>query len=189
MPVPRGHALLQRTDPNVEAVARFVLDAALNPRLAPQLRPASRCGVLRTRQVTTRTTLLLVRYRFRLELPSRTGLRTLIAEHAGLIAFRGSGDSLTQVGEEDTQRLVAATADANVPPDQARDFAQRALDSLDTLIPLVDARGEQLAEHLRDSHRRVRAATGDMKRGLTVTLQRPADVLGVYVYLPAGGAR
>ncbi len=40
---------------------------------------------------------------------------------------------------------------------------------------------------LLDAHRRVRAGAGAARRGLTVSAQRPVDVLGVYVYLPAAG--
>jgi hypothetical protein len=67
-PVPRGQALLARTDPHVEAIARHVLDAALDPTL--EGRVASRAGVARTKAVTQRTTLLLVRFRFHLDLPA-----------------------------------------------------------------------------------------------------------------------
>lgn len=189
LPAARGHAVLHRTDPHVEALARFVLDAALDGQLAGDLRPARRCGVLRTRSVATRTTLLLVRYRFHLALPSRTGERTMVAEDAALLAFRGSGDAPQWLADDEVRRLVDATADANVAPDQARDFAERAVARLDALAAALDDYGDELAERLRDSHRRVREATGELKRGLAVTAQKPADVLGVYVYLPSGGPR
>ena len=47
----------------------------------------------------------------------------------------------------------------------------------------------RLADELLESHRTVRAGAGAARRGLSVTAQKPADILGVYVYLPiAGGA-
>src|SRR5690606_22808371 len=61
-PVKRGEAALVRTDATVNTIARFVLDAALDPKLDDWQRPARRCGVIRTTAVPTRTTLLLVRY-------------------------------------------------------------------------------------------------------------------------------
>jgi len=188
LPVPRGDAVLHRTDPNVESVARFVLDAALDPTLPAALRPARRCGVIRTRAVEVRTTLLLVRYRFHLTLPSRTGERTLVAEDAALIAVQGSGEDLVSLDDDAVRRLVGATADANLAPDAARDFAERALRTVDGLGPVLDERGDQLASRLLDAHRRVRQSSLDVRRGLAVQVQRPADVLGVYVYLPAGPA-
>lgn len=184
----RGDAVLHRTDPNVEALARFVLDAALDPTLPTALRPARRCGVIRTRAVAVRTTLLLVRYRFHLTLPSRNGERTLVAEDAALIAVQGSGEDLVSLDDDAARRLVGATADANVAPDAARDFAERALRTVDSLGPVLDERGDQLAARLVDAHRRVRQSSQDVRRGLAVQVQRPADVLGVYVYLPAAPA-
>ena len=46
---------------------------------------ARRCGVIRTSAVTTRTTLLLVRYRYQLSLPGRYGNAVLIAEDARVL--------------------------------------------------------------------------------------------------------
>ena len=46
-----------------------------------------------------------------------------------------------------------------------------------------------LADRLREAHSRVREAGGQrVRRQVTVHAQKPADVLGVYVYLPGGGA-
>ena len=67
---PREHALL-RTDLLVKDLARYVLDAALDPEMTRQPSPARRSGVIRTSGVTARTTLLLARYRFHVTLPGR----------------------------------------------------------------------------------------------------------------------
>jgi superfamily II DNA or RNA helicase len=186
-PVPRGAALLTRTDPVVEALAQHVLDTALDPNLPGAQRPARRCGVIRTDSVLARTTLLLVRFRFHLTLPSRTGERPLVAEDAHLLAYHGSATNPDWLDDEQARQLVHTTATANVPIDQARTFIGSALDALPALTPALDKRGHQLAEQLRDSHRGVREAAGVVRRGLKVTAQRPADVLGVYVYLPVPG--
>ena len=65
----------------------------------------------------------------------------------------------------------------------------RALEALPGSQSYIDEYGEELATRLRDAHRRVRQTSGDVVRGLKVRAQKPADVLGVYVYLPAGDAR
>ena len=62
------------------------------------------------------------------------------------------------------------------------------LDSIDDLTPHLDDHGDLLAERTVESHRRVRQAAGEIRRGLSVKVERPADVLGVYVYLPEAGA-
>ena len=81
LPVPRRHAHLDRTDGCVTAVARYVLDTALDP-LAPGPRPARRCGVVRTAAVQRRTTLLLARFRFTVTLPVGGARRDVVAEDA-----------------------------------------------------------------------------------------------------------
>lgn len=190
LPAPRRHALLARTDPTVEALSRHVLDAALDPALDPGARPARRAGVVRTGAVAVRTTLLLSRFRFHLDLPSRAGVRQVVAEDARVHAFRGTPEAPQWLPPEEVDRLLTAAPDANVPADQARDLAERALSRLGALMPDLERRADVLADELLASHRRVRAGAGAQRRGLRVTAQKPVDVLGVYLYLPvaAGGA-
>jgi len=100
------------------------------------------------------------------------------------MAFRGSPNSPEWLGDEEVAELLTATADANVPADQARDLAARVMDHLDALNPVLNNRADALADELLESHRRVRAGAGAAKRGLAVRAQKPVDILGVYVYLP-----
>ena len=181
--VARGEAALVRTDPVVGALAGYVLNAALDPQ-AGGPRPARRCGVIRTRAVAVRTTLLLVRYRFHLTLPSRVGERQLVAEDARLLAFTGSPDSAGWLPPEQALALLQVGADANTDPGFAERTAARVLDRLDGMSAHLDEYGEQLATELLASHRRVRGASGEIIRGVQVIVQKPADVLGAYVYLP-----
>jgi superfamily II DNA or RNA helicase len=183
-PVPRGDALLVRTDPAVEAVAQYVLDSALDPMIPEALRPARRCGVLRTAAVQRRTTLLLVRFRFHLVTPTPHGERPVVAEEAWVLGFRGSPTDPQWLEDAEVVELLDATPGANTPPEQARQFVQRALDGLPAIAPALDAAADQLAEELLASHRRVREAAGVVRRGLRVAAQKPVDVLGVYVHLP-----
>ncbi|MFC3520118.1 helicase-related protein [Streptomonospora nanhaiensis] len=186
---PRGEVALARTDPAVAAIARFVLDAALDNRIPGWQRPARRCGVIRTSGVPRRTTLLLVRYRFQLRLPTRDGgLREQVAEDARALAFRGSPADPEWLSDDEAAALFALRADGNIEPEFARDSAARVIDRLPDLLRHVDEAGGRLAARLRESHRRARGAAGARRRGLQVTAQRPADVLGVYVYLPLPSA-
>lgn len=200
-PAPRKHALLARTDPCVEALARFVMDSSLDGTVDPTSRPARRAGVMRTAAVTARTTLLLVRFRFHLEIPTNDGVRPLIAEDARLVAFTGPPDAATWLPDDAAAALLTVTPSGNVPADQARTLTERVVEKLPTVDAHLDATADRLAAELLESHRRVRAGAGAARRGLRVTAQKPADVLGVYVYLPvpagqpapshvaAGGAR
>ncbi|MFF3442544.1 DEAD/DEAH box helicase [Streptosporangium sp. NPDC002721] len=185
--VARGEAALVRTDPVVGALAGYVLNAALDAK-AEGPRPARRCGVIRTNAVGDRTTLLLVRYRFHLTLPSRSGERELVAEDARLLAFEGSPANAVWLPAEKALGLLDATADENTAPAFGERTMSRVLDGLPAIKARLEAYGEELADELLASHRRVRSASGEIVRGVDVTAQKPADILGVYVYLPASGA-
>ncbi|GGU87521.1 ATP-dependent helicase HepA [Streptomyces filipinensis] len=181
--IARGEAALVRTDPAVGALASYVLDSALDAR-TPGPRPARRCGVVTTDAVATRTTLLLVRYRFHLTLPSRTGERQLVAEDARLLAFEGMPSRARWLDDDAATALLAARATANTHEQLARNHITRALDGLPDLTAHLTGYGTRLAAELDASHRRVRRANEEIVRGLKVVPQEPADVLGVYLYLP-----
>ncbi|MER6141527.1 DEAD/DEAH box helicase [Streptomyces sparsogenes] len=181
--IARGEAALVRTDPAIGAIASYVLDSALDAN-TPGPRPARRCGVVTTDAVTIRTTLLLVRYRFHLTLPSRTGERQLVAEDARLLAYEGMPARARWLDEEAATALLAARAAANTHEQLARNQITRALDGLPDLSAHLTEYGTRLAAELDASHRRVRKANEEIVRGLKVVPQEPADVLGVYVYLP-----
>ncbi|GGS47069.1 helicase-related protein [Actinokineospora fastidiosa] len=191
LPVPHRHAHLDRTDASVAAVARYVLDSALDPKV-PGPRPARRCGVMRTDAVAKRTTLLLVRFRLHLTLPARTGKRPMVAEEARVLAFQGKPADPVWLDADEVERVLAGRPSGNVAPDLARDDVERAIAQLDAVMPHLNAEAEATASRLHDSHVRVRRATrqaGVSK--IDVRANTPVDVLGVYVYLPAvaGGAR
>jgi superfamily II DNA or RNA helicase len=181
--VARGEAALVRTDPVVGALASHVLNAALDSR-AEGARPARRCGVITTDAVSTRTTLLLVRYRFHLTLPSRNGERQLVAEDARLLAFEGAPRNAVWLPHERAAELLDATASGNTDPHFGKRTMTRILDQLPDANGYLETYGEELAAELHAAHRRVRAASGEIVRGLSVTAEESADVLGAYVYLP-----
>ena len=188
LPVPPREAYLDRTDPNVAAIARYLLESALDPAIPAWLRPARRCGVMRTRAVDRRTTLLLARFRMHLELPGRDGPRQVVAEDAQVLAYRGRAGQAEWLGPAEVQALLAAQPSGNVPPDQAIDFADQAVADLPAVSVHLDTTADALAKRLREDHIRVREASGQhARRQIAVRAQKPADVLGVYVYLPGTG--
>ncbi|WP_405014101.1 DEAD/DEAH box helicase [Kitasatospora sp. NBC_01539] len=182
--VARGESALVRTDPAVGALAGYVLNAALDREIPEPHRPARRCGVVRTHAVTTRTTLLLVRYRFHLTLPSRSGEKQLVAEDARLLAFEGSPANATWLTPDQATALLDAGPDENTAPAFAESTIERVLDGLPDVMDELERQGDALAAELRDSHTRVRKEADQIRRGLKVIAQKPADILGVYVYLP-----
>ena len=167
-------------------MAGYVLNSALDGN-ADGPRPARRCGVIRTRSVTSRTTALLVRYRFHLTLPTRAEQRQIVAEDVRVLAFSGSAANAAWLDPEHAVALLDAEADENTDPGFAKRTMRRILDDLDAVQPHLDDYGDELAAELLASHRRVRQASGEIVRGVRVTAQKPADILGAYVYLPVSG--
>lgn len=184
--VTRGEAALVRTDPVVAALATYVLNSALEETADDTRRPARRCGVIRTAAVTIRTTVLVVRYRFHLSLRSRSGSRELVAEDTRVFGFEGAPAETAWLSTDAALALLSAEAALNTDPLLGERTMTRILDGLPEKVgSYLDDRGVELAEHLRDSHRRVRSAYGEIIGGVEVKAQPGADILGVYVYLPA----
>lgn len=192
LPAPRGTAVLNRTDPRVAAIARYTLDAALDPALPDNARPARRCGVITTRDVDAITVALLVRFRTHLHLPGRDRITTHLAEEARVLAFTATGAGPTWLTPDQVDTLLAAHPTENTPRDTATNTATAILRALPSLQPHLETQAHDIADELRDAHTSVRqAARGDRAgtlgiRGLDVAPQLPVDVLGVYIYRPVG---
>jgi hypothetical protein len=181
LPVRDGELYLSRTHPLVEGLATHVLDAALDP-LGEAV--ARRCGVIRTRQVTRRTTLLLLRYRFHIVTEAGGTEGTQLAEDRGLAAFAGAPSSAEWLPPAAAEDLLTATPDANIPPDQARIFLERVIGEFDLVRQRLDELARERGEALLQAHLRVRDAARRRSVRHRVEAHLPPDMLGIYVYLP-----
>lgn len=182
LPVDDGVVYLARTQPFIEALASHVMEGALDPQLEGV---AARAGVIRTRAVARRTTVLLLRFRF--DITTTSGGRTdaQLAEECGLLAFEGAPANPTWLPLDAAEGLLTAVPAANVLVEQASEFVARVRDGFASLQPAVDAEAGRRAAALLESHQRVRQAARVRGVSHRVTPQLPVDVLGIYVYLPA----
>ncbi len=187
-PARRGEAVISRTDPVVQAIGRYVLESALDSAVPTKERPARRAGVMRTSAVQTRTTLLLVRFRFQLTLPTKDGTRQLVAEDARVLAFQGAPANAAWLPDNQAEALLSATPSGNLQEGQVRDALERIVTGLPALANHLGAVADEHAERLVDAHRRARAGARAAVRGLDATVQKPVDLLSVQVLLPAAGA-
>ncbi|GAA2000764.1 helicase-related protein [Nocardiopsis rhodophaea] len=184
---PREH-VLHRTDPAVRSLARYVMESALEAQ--PEVSPsAKRCGVTRSADVRVRTVLLLVRYRFLLTLPGRDTPRTVVVEDAQVRGYRSAGGGREWLSDEEVASLLASSPDGNVLPEQVVRQAERAVAELGQVQGELDALGATLAEELYQAHYNIRKSAETRVRGLKLVPHDRADVLGLYVYLPAGGTQ
>lgn len=186
LPVKDNEYYLTRTHPLIESLSSYVLESALDPLNGKDIKnPARRCGVIRTKAVDKRTTVLLVRFRYHIIKEKKGGeSRPLLAEECGLLAFAGSPENAVWLSKEEAENFLQAFPDENVRPDQARDFVQKVIDGFDSLRPHLDETAKQLGEQLLDAHQRVRIASKQKGVQTHVDPNLPPDVLGIYVYLP-----
>ena len=182
----KGQLMLTRTHPMVAGLAAHVMEAALDPQ---QEGPARGCGVVRTRDVSTRTTLLLLRMRYHIVSLDRAGVeRPLLAEDQALAGFTGSPDQAVWLDSDALEPLLRAEPHANIGADLARQQVARVLERFDAIRPHLDHIATQRGEDLLAAHRRVRKASKSPVRALRVEPHLPPDIIGVYIYLPVGGA-
>jgi hypothetical protein len=182
LPVSGDTVYLGRTHPWVAGLAAFVLDSALDTTAGDSV--ARRAGAMRTRRVERRTTLLLVRFRHHIITRQGEEEQTLLAEECQLLAFTGSPDKAEWLPVEVAEGLLDAAPDANIHQEQAIQFVRRVVDSAEALRPQLDAAAQRRAEELLDAHRRVRQAAHVRGVSQRVEPVLPADILGIYVYLP-----
>ncbi|MFI5460551.1 MAG: helicase-related protein [Isosphaerales bacterium] len=185
LPVGENELYLSRTHPLVEGLASFAMESALDPVLAGGRRVlAARCGAIRTKSVETRTTLLLVWFRYHILTTIDDVTRPLLAEDCQVVAFSGAPTEPTWLSREVADGLLGAEPDENVADDVARSFVRKVLENLEPIRKKLDAIAKERGQELLAAHKRVRQASH--RRGVKETIepQLPADILGLYVYLP-----
>jgi len=181
LPVKDEEIYLSRTHPFVKRLATYVLDTALDP-LTPGI--AKRSGVIRTRQVQTRTTLLLCRFRYHIITVKGEMQKPLLAEDSLILGFEGSPTSARWLDESQIEPLLDVAPDENISPEIARDFVGKVVNNFDTLWPHINAVARDRGEELLEAHQRVRTAAKMKGVRYRVEPILPPDVLGIYIYLP-----
>lgn len=181
LPVSEGETYLSRTHPVTEGLASYVLDTALDAAADGR---AKRAGAMRTDAVNTRTTLLLVRYRFHVTTTRGGDSWETLAEETLPLAFEGAAAG-AWLPPAVAERLLQAEPAGNVLPLQARQFVRLALEGVSGIQPELEDTAHERARILLEAHRRVRTAAG--AKGIRYAVQPllPVDVLGLYVFLPS----
>lgn len=182
-PAPAGVVRLRRTHPVVAGLASWITEAALDPLMTG---PGRRCGVVRTSAAARRATLILLRVRMQILTP-RPGAddHTLLAEDLVTVGFYGAPEAPEWLPQAAVDALLAAEPDGNIAPDLAREQVQRAIAGLPRLTGELDRIANERATVLLAAHRRVRQAARVAVRGFRVQPWLPADVLGLFLYLPS----
>ena len=185
----QGCQLLSRSHPLVVELADFVAERALSG-LEPDL--AARASVIRTKAVTKRTQVLVLRLRHQLHQSRWTGnqyeaLPDLLVEEC--LTARVNGDGLEPLEGAAALELLEAPASGNLDPGQRQQWLQEAVAELDALQPALAALAERRADLAEEDHRRVREASLRSGESLRMRFRcepsLPVDVIGLFVLLPA----
>jgi superfamily II DNA or RNA helicase len=186
LPVDEGVIYLSRTHPIVEGLAAYTLETALDAVQADGAQPvASRCGVAATQEVSTRTSILVVRVRYHLEIKrSRKVHRRLVAEEVLTRAFTGSPDTPTWLNDSESLEILDCTPSGNLLASLVRQQLQDFVGHLPAMRPQLETLARERADLLQGQHTRVRRATR-MAGAVEVAPVEDVDILGCYILLPA----
>jgi len=183
--------LIVRTHPLVEQLAAHIMECALEPELAdPDARQvAARCGALQVREVQSRTMVVLLRNRFQIRAVAASdgATKELLAEEVHPVAWTWSGTSLVRCADDLAATLVTAKpAGDNLQTARVQRLLTDATELLRSRTADLDAIALERAEALRQAHETARQRRAGA-RSASVVPVGSADILGVYVYLPAEG--
>jgi hypothetical protein len=179
-PTPPGAVYLGRNHPLVQALARYLFEAALDDATEA---PVARCGAIATDAVQRPTACYLLRQRYLLQQPSRP---PQLAEETRLLAL--TLDDPADARDHDDALALFADAQpcANLTPDAKQRWVQRALARWQSQ-PAQDAYQRALhtrTQTLQQSHQRLRAALQQSARALHLVPQQPPDLIGVLALVP-----
>jgi hypothetical protein len=131
--------------------------------------------------------LLLLRLRYHIITTRGDESTPLLAEDTLIVGFRRAPSAAEWLSPDEAESLLLATPDDNVTDDVARNFIQKVIDEFTHLRLHLDAVAEAHGKELLEAHQRVRTASRRVGVKYRIEPQLPADVLGLYVYLPAMG--
>lgn len=181
LPVHPGTVYLTRTHPFVESIANYFVDTALDQYTDSTAR---RCGVIRSSAVSTRTVLLIVRFRYHI-VTRKGGIESpLLVEDSQILAFTGSPDNPVWVDNNEAEKLLDVKPNGNVHPGQAQNFLRGILDRFSNITPALERRAVERGKDILEEHRRVRTASRQTGVNYKVEPHLPPDVIGIYLYLP-----
>jgi superfamily II DNA or RNA helicase len=180
-PVPEGYHYIGRNHAFVEQLCQFLLANSLNHLTT---HTPARCSVIKTRDVSIKTTILL--FRVRNVIAEKNTEKQLVAEEMLLWGFKGSAEDNEILSIEEARELLdKASATSNLTNESKEYFLEEELEEINELREqkkfdhVAIARSELLIE----SHERFRKVLGGKKYKVVEPIL-PMDLMGVYILLP-----
>ena len=180
-PTPQGHLYIGRNHPFTEQLCQFVLNNALEQ--VPN--SAARTAVIRTSDVEQKTTLF--QFRVRNVIAEQPNNREIVAEEMWLWGYEGEiGERIFIDKEKAMYLLTNARAAENIDTGEQAYWLNEEMAWVNDekkFRSITDHVALERAEHLVQSHARVRRLVGGIKYKVVEPVL-PMDVLGLYVFLP-----
>lgn len=179
-PTVRGAEFIHRTHPLVGHLADFIAEQAMSGEDTDLV---ARAGAIYTQEVSSKTTVYLLRLRSRLTIRRANQSREMLAEEALALAIEGNSNPRI-LPKADALQLMQASVSKNMPPERRNRELETAIRGLEKLKGDFEALAESRSSELLADHRRIREAA-DARGEYQVRPQLPVDVMGVYVLVPA----
>ena len=181
-PPPKGFHYIGRNHRFVEQLCQIIMANTL----ARQDRKAARAAVIRTREVSKKTTLLLFRCRNVIEQSRETSKNPhrIVAEEMLLWGWSGTADSRQFLDHPEAKQLLqTARASSDLSPQSRANFLSQELAALAGFDDEFNKIAEEQSKRLVAAHERFSALL-DKNRFQVVYPVLPMDLLGIYILLP-----
>jgi hypothetical protein len=177
-PTPEGYYYLGRNHRFVEQLCQLVMANTL----ARSDRRAARTAVIRSRQVSVKTTLMLFRCRNVIEQAKVN--HQIVAEEMLLWGWRGTPQEKEFLDHAAAKQLLSeARASSDISPQARASFLKNELKLINDLDAEFRVIAEQQSKRLVSAHERF-SALMDKQRFQVVYPVLPMDLLGIYILLP-----
>lgn len=178
-PTPEGYHYLGRNHAFVEQLSEYIIAAAINPE--PNFSIA-RAAVIKTKSVSTQTTLLL--FRVRNVIGEKGGANQLVAEEMLLWGYEGMADEKQFLSLEKAKELlsIASSTDMLTEPRKLTTIREQ-LDELNDIKSDFDQVALDRAKVLVEAHEKFRKLVGGVKYQPVLPIL-PMDIMGIYVLIP-----
>ena len=174
-PTPEDVVFVGRNHPLVESLAEYIFNAGISGEPNALI---SRIGVIKSRDVDLRTTLIFSRPRYIL----REGDRDLLLEEVLIQGFRGMPPDVELLTTREASRLYQGVrAHINVSAEEKREVAQETLGWEGLIRELVKETANRRRTEVLESHRSIRRL---LRAGRTNIEVLEPDVLSLLVILP-----
>ena len=181
-PTPEGYHYVGRNHRFVEQLCQLVMANTV----AREGKRAARTAIIRTRQVQTKTTLLLFRCRNVIEQGS--GGHQIVAEEMLLWGWKGTPDDHEHLDHERARALLqVARASSNLSPEARASFLENELSLLGRMDEAFNKQAEEQSKRLVAAHERFSALMRKQRYQVVYPIL-PMDLMGVYVLLPESSA-